>query len=150
MVSDSQVIYAWKNYLWELQITEFSIIHIANRRSKMKTSLIITVLASAMFSSVYADDYLHGSPGTYQQFGNTTYGPGGGTYQQFGNTTYGPSGSTSQRFGNTTYNSDGSSSQQFGNTLYNSNGTTIQRFGNTTYGSDGTTCQRLGNTTYCN
>jgi hypothetical protein len=123
---------------------------ITHKEKEMRKLFIGTAISLALTSSVFAGDYLHGSPGTYQQYGNTTYGPGGSTYQQYGNTTYGSDGSTYQRYGNTTYNSDGSSSQQYGNTLYNSDGTTVQRYGNTTYGSDGTTCQKYNNTTYCN
>jgi len=80
----------------------------------MKKSIVMVTLSLALISTAIAGDYLHGSPGTYQQLGNTTYGSGGTTYQQLGNTTYGSNGNTSQRIGNTTYNSNGSTSQQIG------------------------------------
>ncbi len=105
------------------------------RRKAMRKLLIATAVFLTMTSAVCADGYLRGGPGTYQQYGNTTYSPDG---------------TTSRRYGNTMYNSDGTTSRQYGNTLYNSDGTTEQRYGDITYRSDGTVCRRYGNLTYCN
>lgn len=99
------------------------------------TRMLVTLAASlwvvAASAVVVSAQTLYQGPGTYSNFGNQTYGPGGtqsrysnqlntpqGTYSTFGNQTYGPNGDTYSTYGNTTYGPGGSTSSSYGNQTY--------------------------------
>lgn len=116
----------------------------------MRLCVSLFILA-VMAAPASAQIVLQG-PGTYNTYGNTTYGPGG-TQQRYGNQLYTPQGNY-QTYGNTTYGPNGGTYQTYGNTTYGPNGTTSQTYGNTTYvnGPNGRrqTCTRFGNQISCN
>jgi len=115
-----------------------------NNMKKFALSVAILTLA---FSSVHAQQTVHGQPDTsYTEIGDTTIGSDGTPYTIIGDTTFGSDGSSRTRIGDTTFDSDGSSATQIGDTLFDSDGSTVAKIGDTTFGSDGTTCTKIGDT----